>query len=156
MVLAAGSSCRQFPETKPWLGCLHGSPMKESVDPAVRELISKHLSSMDHVELLVLLSADESRRWTAERAAEAVHAAVRNIARVLEQLEVAGLLGREGSGDGATFRYAPSQPGMRDAVAALVVMYHQRPVTLVRAIYERPANPLISFAEAFRLKPPGE
>jgi hypothetical protein len=131
-------------------------PPKESVDPAVRDLIAKHLGSMDHVELLVLLAANESEGWTAERAAQSLHLDARNAARTLAQLEESKLLAREGSGGSAAFRYFPSTEALREAVAALVVMYHQRPVTLVRAIYERPVSPLISFADAFRLKPPGE
>jgi hypothetical protein len=34
----------------------------------------------------------------------------------------------------------------------LAEMYHTRPVTLVRAIYERPARAVQSFANAFRLR----
>jgi hypothetical protein len=40
---------------------------------------------------------------------------------------------------------------LRHALASLAVMYKQKPVTLIRAIYERPSS-AESFADAFRLR----
>lgn len=44
----------------------------------------------------------------------------------------------------------------RAAVAELAVLYHQRPVTLVKLVYQQPPSPVTSFADAFRLRDPEE
>lgn len=44
----------------------------------------------------------------------------------------------------------------RAAVAELTVLYHQRPVTLVKLVYQQPPSPVTSFADAFRLRDPEE
>lgn len=44
----------------------------------------------------------------------------------------------------------------RAAVAELSVLYHQRPVTLVKLVYQQPPSPVTSFADAFRLRDPEE
>jgi hypothetical protein len=62
-------------------------------------------------------------------------------------------------GDGPdAYRYAPADDAARRAVDALAEMYQTKPVTLIRAIYSRPATPtkpataVQSFADAFRLR----
>lgn len=47
---------------------------------------------------------------------------------------------------------APDGP----AVAELAVLYHTRPVTLVKLVYQQPPTPVASFADAFRLRGPEE
>lgn len=105
---------------------------------------------MEHVELLLWLAADPARRAGPNEAAAIIHAKSDLAAKRLADLEEAGLLAQD-EGE-AGFRYAPKSTDLRDAVSELDVMYHQRPVTLVRGIYERPASPVKSFADAFRLR----
>lgn len=132
--------------------------MQDLIIPAVRDLIVRHLASMDHVEVLVLLATRAPERLTAERAAQATHLDVMLVSACLAELASARILAREKSLDGPAFVfvYAPAEPALRDAVTALVRLYNERPVTLVRAIYERPASRLVSFSDAFRLKPADE
>lgn len=50
------------------------------------------------------------------------------------------------------FQYGPRTVPDREDVDALALMYHQRPVTLVKLVYEQPSTPVKSFADAFRLR----
>lgn len=52
------------------------------------------------------------------------------------------------------FQYAPRTVADRQAVESMATMYHQRPVTLVRLVYDRAPTPLKSFSDAFRLRGP--
>ncbi len=71
----------------------------------------------------------------------------------LRDLTTGGLIsGKIGPGGEQIFRYDPQTDSLRTVVEELVTMYNERPVTLVRAIYDRPAQPVISFADAFRLR----
>lgn len=106
---------------------------------------------MEHVELLLAMASDENLRINAADAARLIHASPETAAKRLGDLENAGIVGKD-SVDSKRYRYAPRSAQLRAAVLELSTMYQQRPVTLVRAIYERPASPVLSFAEAFRLR----
>lgn len=127
------------------------SPTREPIPPAVRDLIDRCLSSMEHVELILWLAADRDRAADADAAAAQLHTTPDVAAKRLAELEQAGLLARDSAGK-KPFRYAPKSVELREAVNELGTMYNQRPVTLVRSIYERPASPVRSFADAFRLR----
>ena len=63
--------------------------------------------------------------------------------------------------DGQQHRFASSDPSVVKVVAALRDVYERKPVTLIRAMYERPAPPTPTraaqaFADAFRVRPPEE
>ena len=125
--------------------------MTEPALPAeVRALIRGPLATIAHVEALLLLRRTAPAPVTAESvAAEAqipTHAAAR---RHLDDLVAAGLA--EAAGKDA-YRYAPSTGELGAAVDALARMYNEKPVTLVRAVYARPADPVQAFADAFRLR----
>jgi hypothetical protein len=107
---------------------------------------------MAHVEALLLLRrvAPEPRPVEIV-AAEAQIATLPAARRCLEELAAAGLLAAMGKDE---YRYAPAEADAGTAVDALAQMYNEKPVTLVRAIYSRPAAPppMQAFADAFRLR----
>jgi hypothetical protein len=107
----------------------------DAVTDGVRDLIHAALPSMDHVEVLLALFHHASDEQDLTGLTGATRLARPILQRVLTDLEGAGLAMRRGAaytfgGSGAT----------RAATAELAVLYHSRPVTLVRAIYARPAR----------------
>jgi len=103
---------------------------------------------MAHVEALLLLrGAEPEARPVPEIAAAAQIATLAAARRCLEELAAAGLVAVAGDG----YRYTAAAADTRAAVDALAQMYNERPVTLVRAIYSRPAS-VQAFADAFRLR----
>ncbi|MEO5815589.1 MAG: hypothetical protein ABIT20_09950 [Gemmatimonadaceae bacterium] len=66
---------------------------------------------------------------------------------VLADLTASHLLQRSGT----DYSYAPDA-GTRALVDELAELYNSKPVTLVRAIYDRPASAARSFADAFRIR----
>ena len=119
--------------------------MNDAISASVRELLDRHLCSIDHVELLLLFSRDDTRSWSAADAASSVHAQVEPVRERLRQLVDASLLAFEP--ESATYRYA-ARRALRESVAQLSVLYDQRPVTLIRAIYDRRAPRPRSFTDA--------
>jgi len=117
----------------------------------LEELLARHMSSMDHVALL--LAARESEATPATLAGLAAKARIEpDVAeRVLRELVASRLLRREDE----LYHYAPSAEA-RAGVDALAEMNRTKPVTLIRAVYERPARAAQSFADAFRIRKPGE
>lgn len=114
-------------------------------------LVAQHMSSMDHVALLLELHATPEERFSSDALAEAARIEPGTAERVLRDLVAARLAQREGN----DFQYAPA-PEVREAVDLLAEMYRTKPVTLVRAIYARPARAAQTFADAFRLRRPEE
>ncbi len=112
----------------------------------VRRLLHNHLPTMDHVALLLAFRSDPHTRDVPALVAAA--RLQRNVgAGVLADLTASQLLRRSG----ANYVYAPDAEtsGVIDELAEL---YNSKPVTLVRAIYDRPASAARSFADAFRIR----
>ncbi len=131
--------------------------MTEAGLPAVvLALIGGPVASMAHAEaLLFLRRVAPEARTTAAVASAAQLATLDAARRCLAELADAALVA--GAGPDA-YRYAPADDAARHAVDALAEMYETKPVTLIRAIYSRPAPPprpssaVQSFADAFRLR----
>lgn len=121
--------------------------------PEVRRIITANLATMDHVELLLLLykaapaplSLDDMVRDT-KRPAQLIINAVADLSSGGLVSKAAGPAGVE------AFKYDPQSESLRSAVDEVAVVYNTRPVTLIRAIYDRPPAPVVSFAEAFRVR----
>lgn len=124
--------------------------------PEVKRIIASNLATMDHVEVLLLLhkAAPTSRRVDdmvrdTKRPAEL-------ILNALADLTSGGLVSKEAGSAGVDlFKYEPRSESLRSAVDEIADVYNTRPVTFIRAIYDRPAKPVMSFAEAFRVRGDG-
>ncbi|CAN5897609.1 hypothetical protein BH11GEM1_BH11GEM1_18660 [soil metagenome] len=113
---------------------------------AVQRLLHQHLPSMDHVALLLAFRSDpECRDLPALISAARLQSNV--AAGVLADLTASHLLQRSG----ADYVYAPGSDA-RAVIDELADLYNSKPVTLVRAIYDRPASAARSFADAFRIR----
>ena len=83
------------------------------------------------------------------------------VAAALADLETARLVELVPGTSDEQYRYRSGDATADADVAALREEYERRPVTLIRAMYERPASPAPpsaaqAFADAFRVRPPGE
>ncbi|MEO8335539.1 MAG: hypothetical protein ABI664_11235 [bacterium] len=113
---------------------------------AVRRLLHQHLPTMDHVALLLAFRADpECRDVPALVSGARLQSNV--AAGVLADLTTSHLLQRSGT----DYVYAPDA-GTGALIDELAELYNSKPVTLVRAIYDRPAKAARSFADAFRIR----
>ncbi len=117
------------------------------LSPELRLLLNSALPTMDHVAVLIGLVAtpDQPQSATAITALTRLQPDV--VERTLRDLTASHLVEPEGGG----YRYAAS-PNLRGTVDQLVEMNRTRPVTLVRAIYDRPPRAASAFADAFRLR----
>jgi hypothetical protein len=81
------------------------------------------------------------------------------VAAALADLEAAGLAQAVAGSEQQEYRFAASDDATVRLVAALRDVYDRKPVTLIRVMYERPAEPappssLQAFADAFRVRRP--
>lgn len=119
----------------------------ETIPGAVRLLLARHLPTVDHVAVLVILRAAPERSHDATGVATEARVSDSVAAVVLADLAAARFVQRDGAG----FRFAPDARD-RAAIEQLAELYNSRPVSLMRAIYDRPASTAQSFADAFRIR----
>ncbi|HYD54822.1 MAG TPA: hypothetical protein VEA99_19465 [Gemmatimonadaceae bacterium] len=118
----------------------------------VTALIQRALSTMLHVELLLLLHRTAPTIWTAQAAAGELRTTPVLVESVFADLQTARLAAP------ATGHVPPAwcldvrDDALLDATVKLREAYDRRPVTLVKALYQRPASPAQAFADAFRLR----
>jgi hypothetical protein len=119
---------------------------------ALRSFIRDNIPDVDAAELLLLLARYPQRRFDlysllAELTSTAVTEPVAR--RHLALFQERGLVV---STQASTFQYSPSTPQTDEAVRALMRVYNERPVTMVRMIYTLRDEKIRSFADAFRIK----
>jgi len=119
----------------------------DQLSDRVRVLLSRNLPSVDHVTVLVALHDSSGQAHSAESMSRIARVSQLQAAIVLDQLKTAGFASQSASG--YTYEIQRHDPQVVDELAH---MYNTRPVTLIRAIYDRPATPVRSFADAFRIR----
>jgi hypothetical protein len=116
----------------------------------VRELIVRQLHSMEEIDVLLLLAAEPGGLTVNE-----IRDRLRLPASDIPVASIARLIGHrlieceEKEGE-SRYSYAAVDAKVRRAVELLRVAYNERPVTLVRLVYNRPSAAQ-SFADAFRI-----
>lgn len=117
--------------------------------------IAEHVTSAEQLEVLLLLHGNPDTGFTAAEVSQRVYTVPAAATLRLEQLVLAGLLSSDGAAD-PHYRYAPRSPRLAERVDSLARAYRADRVGVIRFIFEKPVDPLRSFADAFRIKKPGE
>jgi hypothetical protein len=105
---------------------------------------------MDHIEALMRLVDAGGAPLSVDDVVRQTRLDPGPVRRALDDLVTSGLAAAD-TASGA-YRYVPQGPDDRANVEALATLYHQRPVTLVKLVYQQPPAPVKSFADAFRLR----
>lgn len=115
----------------------------------VEQMIQRHLATMDHVELLMILRGGREESFTLPQLAETMRKPAPIVEQCLESLTAGGLAAQLSDG---TYRYAGREETLDRTAESVVRLYNERPVTLVRLLYERPPTAVNTFADAFKLR----
>ena len=121
--------------------------------PELVELLTSKFSSIEQVDVFVLLFRSAEREWSPQEVAAALAVAPQSAGMRLFLLSSAGLIAASGSGASPRYAYVPN-PAL-DAIAGMVAERHEadRPA-LVSLFSPSPGSPAQLFADAFRLKKP--
>jgi hypothetical protein len=116
----------------------------------VRELVIRQLHSMEEIEALLLLASAPTPLTNSE-----IRQRLRLPTSAAPLPSIARLVGHrfvkcEDESGESRYSYAVSDPQTRRAIDLLRVAYNERPVTLVRLVYNRPSAAQ-NFADAFRI-----
>lgn len=118
----------------------------------VVKFIDENIESIDHLEILRILSEDRERDWDQETLARQVQTKVEVIRTVAAALNARGLLVTTTRSAEISCRYGPRTPELEALISRLLQVYKERPVTMIKTVYERAKDPLRAFADAFRIR----
>jgi hypothetical protein len=122
----------------------------ESLPPEMISFIRLNIESISHLEILLLLR-EVGKALTAAQINEKQRSSIPSIERILEFLAAHGLVVSCTDSGPKTYQYSPSSYKLSDSVNELADHYENYPVRVITAIYS-PADPLQSFADAFRFR----
>ncbi|MFP5220407.1 MAG: helix-turn-helix domain-containing protein [Actinomycetes bacterium] len=119
--------------------------------PVVQAFLDEHIFSASQLEVLLLLREEPGRSWSLAEVSRRTALPQSSLGPWLDAFVSRGLLSR----DGDTYRFAPADRRLEEAVAEVADVYKRRRTTVSRYIYARTQDPLVRFADAFRLRRPG-
>ena len=117
----------------------------------VRRLIAERIATAEMLEILLLLERDPQRGWTADEISRQVFTVPAAAIGSLEGLVAQGLAASDGAAN-PTYRYDPATADLRRQVSALAQAYRASRVAVIQLVFTKPADPLRSFADAFRVR----
>jgi hypothetical protein len=101
------------------------------------------------LELLLLLRRDPQRQWTADALVRELRGSIALVTESLTLLRDAGLVGVT---DADAYFYRPESQQIDDLATALVELYGQKPITVLRTIFTSPSDKIQSFSDAFLIR----
>ncbi|MBW3569919.1 MAG: hypothetical protein KY467_02320 [Gemmatimonadetes bacterium] len=121
------------------------------IPDVVRSFVAQHIDSAELLETLLLVHSGPDREWTPEEVARSIYTVPAGATRRLEQLVELGLVTSNDAANPA-YRYAPTRAALASQVDALADAYRRARVAVINLIYNKPPDPLRSFADAFKLR----
>jgi hypothetical protein len=123
-------------------------PQKE-LSATIREFISRHVRSVEQLEILLMFQKDPDTSLTVPQVYDAILSTPQSVQRWLDDLTRSGLLQRSSDTD-AGYRCCPDAD-IRSQISNLAEFYRTTPVRVIEAIYKRETSAAQSFADAFKI-----
>lgn len=124
----------------------------EPIPEDVARFLYDHVESIDQLEILRVLGEARDREWGVAVLAAAVQAEPQAVRAHLSAMHGRGLLAMTTQGAGPSCRHGARTPELADMIDRLLQIYRERPVTMIKMVYERARDPLRAFADAFRIR----
>jgi hypothetical protein len=118
----------------------------------VLQFLQSHIDSIEQLELLRVLGEHPAREWSDTELGGSVQVAGDTLEAHLAALHNRGMLSRIRRDEKYCWKYGPATADLEAKVRRLLEVYSQRPVTMIRLVYQRPASALRVFSDAFRLR----
>lgn len=110
------------------------------------------IETIDQLEILRILGEAPEKEWEAAALAGEVQAAPQLVKAHVAAMAARGLLTMTVRGSNVTCRHGAGTPELVEMVGRLLQVYKERPVTMIKLVYERARDPLRAFADAFRIR----
>jgi hypothetical protein len=117
----------------------------------VRRFIVDHITSVDQLEVLLLVRGQPRTDWGAVEVSRKLYTQPEAASLRLESLHALGFVERAGDSDPVS-RYHPRTPELDQLASRLEEVYKERRVAVIALIYSKPDDPARAFADAFRFR----
>lgn len=117
----------------------------------LEKFIAAEIASLEQLEILLLLSGNPHKWWTATGVYEVVKSSIHSVRDRLNEMVARGILRQEGEGE-RQFQFGPSNEALWRITSELRDAYKERSVKVVQAIYSKPPDAVQEFARAFRVR----
>ncbi|WP_170229266.1 winged helix-turn-helix domain-containing protein [Polyangium fumosum] len=118
----------------------------------VARFIADHITSVEQLEILLLLRGAPDDAWTARAICEALRTSEQSVIRRLADLEASGLVASRPGSKVPVYRYAPATPSLDEGVARLSAAYTELRYKVLDSIFSNPISDLHVYAEGFRFR----
>lgn len=126
-------------------------------DPSVplKQFISRHIHSVEQLEILLLLQRTPNRQWRAEEVSKELATSRYAAEGRLMDLAARGLISGRQHDDELLFLYEAGG-SEAETIVELARVYAERRTSVITMIFSKPQDSITSFADAFRLRTPPE
>jgi hypothetical protein len=118
----------------------------------VVRFLDSYVESIDQLEILRVLGESPDREWSAARLAAELQSPADKLSADVAALAGRGLVSTQTRGQELVCRYSPATRELGEQLRRLLQYYRERPVSMIKLVYARAADPLRAFADAFRLR----
>ncbi len=126
---------------------------------SLQRFVHAHISSVEQVEVLLLMHRTAPRRWSAVAASRELRLDPVSVARRLADFLDGGVLSVEAGEEALLYWYAHSPVAPDRMLGELAAAYQARRTSLINLIFAKPADDVSkpagdarAFADAFRLR----
>ncbi len=95
------------------------------------------IDTIDQLEILRVLADQPGKEWRNDDLARDLRAKRETVVGHLAALQARGLVAGQASGDDVFWRHGARTPELEGRVARLLDVYRERPVTLIKMIYDK-------------------
>lgn len=122
--------------------------MESELSPSARDFVTRHIVSLEELEVLLLLQDEKERDWSAAEINGRLRSQQSSIEKWLEALVSLRLAARAND----RFRFAPASEELAQGAAAVAEAYRERRLKVIELIFSKPDESLLTFIRAFDLR----
>jgi len=115
----------------------------------VVHFVQTYLGSVWALKLMLMLRDNAAHSWSVSALNAELRASIPLVAGLLSRFQRFGLVAECEPG---TWAWCPASPELADTAAEVAEAYALSPVRIIELIAAGPADPIILFADAFRLR----
>lgn len=123
----------------------------DGISNEVKSFIKKNISSIEQLEVLLLLYRDPSREWTAEELSKELYVSPEAAVNRLNDFCMRGFC-VSNAADVPRYRFNPGMGHLDSVIRDLRTAYEQRRVRVINLIFSSPSDHLRSFSDAFKFR----
>jgi predicted transcriptional regulator len=119
------------------------------ISKKAQSFIAQYIRSVEQLEIFLTLAKEPRKPLSVSQIFKQIQSSENSIADGLRRFVEEGLAVAE---ENSRFRIPEKPTWLMEVAAELQSLYRERRVTIIEMIYTKPAGPIESFAEAFRIR----